>query len=114
MCSRATVAPPYRGGALVRFPVQRLQRSEGRILLVIDGEERAPTYGELTVTMAGQQVASPVGASGQFYFENLPAGRHAAGVESRDGACRFTLEIPVVDAAVVDLGVIRCTVSGGR
>lgn len=111
---QATVAPPYRGGALVRFPVRRVQRSEGRVLVVVDGVERAPTYGELRVDVDGERLASPIGASGQFYFENLPAGRHSAVVESQDGTCTFSLEVPVADGASANLGVIRCTVPGGR
>lgn len=110
----ATVAPPYRGGALVRFPVQRLQRSQGRIVLVVDGAERAPTYGELTVVSGSERLASPLGATGQFYFENLPDGTHVATVESKEGTCTFTLKVPVADGAEANLGVVRCQVPGAR
>jgi outer membrane usher protein len=108
----ATVAPPFRGGALVRFPVQKIQRSQGRVLLVVNGVERAPTYGELTVASPGEPQSSPIGATGQFYFENLPAGDHKATVESTDGSCTFTLRVPDVDGTDANLGVVRCHVAG--
>jgi outer membrane usher protein len=105
---QATVAPPYRGGALVRFPVQRIQRSQGRVLIVSGGVERTPTYGQLTVTADGVPSVSPLGTGGEFYFENLPAGRHTAVVEAVDGVCRFVIEVPPSDGAVADLGIVRC------
>jgi outer membrane usher protein len=109
-----TVAPPFRGGVLVRFPVQRVQRSEGRILVVIGGGERVPTYGELVVTAEGRRYASPVGAAGEFYFEDLPVGRHAASVDVGGRACAFTLDVPAADAMVARLGTIRCVMGEGR
>jgi outer membrane usher protein len=111
---QATVAPPYRGGILVRFPVQRVQRSEGRVLLVVDGAERAPTYGEMSVTVDGRRLVSPVGANGEFYFENLAAGRHRAAIEHGDGTCAFTLDVPDVEGLVADLGVVRCVAGEAR
>ncbi len=110
----ATVAPPYRGGALVRFEVQRLQRSVGRIVLLVDGVEHAPTYGELTVVSGAERLSSPMSATGQFYFENLPAGTHTATVESKEGTCAFTLTVPVAEGAEANLGVVRCEVAGVR
>ena len=108
---QATVAPPYRGGILVRFPVQRIQRSEGRVMLVTGGVESAPTFGELTVTTDGEHLASPLGRDGEFYFENLPPGHHPAVIQYDQGSCTFTLDVPVAADAVARLGVVRCTVA---
>jgi outer membrane usher protein len=110
----ATVAPPYRGGALVRFEVQKIQRSHGKVLLVIDGAERVPTYGELSVGSGAARVASPIGASGQFYFENLAPGSHAATVESREGTCTFTLRVVAAETDDANLGTVTCEVAGGK
>jgi len=109
-----TVAPPFRGGVLVRFPVQRVQHSEGRILVVIGGVERVPTYGELAVTADGRRYSSPVGAAGEFYFEDLPVGRHEASVDAGGRACAFTLEVPAADAMVARLGTLTCVMGEGR
>jgi outer membrane usher protein len=105
---RMTIAPPYRGGAIARFPVRRIQRSEGRVIVVAAGGEQSTAYGALTLTVDGEAVVSPLGASGEFYFENVAAGRHEAVVTHAQGTCAMTLEIPVVEAPLVSLGVVRC------
>jgi outer membrane usher protein len=103
-----TLAPPYRGGAVAQFDVQRVQRVLGTI--VIAGQERPHTYGELTVTSAdGRSYGSPVGADGSFYFENLPTGSYAATVEHRGTSCTFTLGIPASTEVVIKVGTQRCT-----
>jgi outer membrane usher protein len=108
-----TLAPPYRGGALAVFDVQRVQRVIGRIVNAADN--RPFTYGELTATNArGQSYGSPVGNDGSFYFENLPAGAYSATVDTRDSRCTFTLEIPVSDDTVIKLGKVLCSGGSGR
>ena len=106
---RMTIAPPYRGGAIARFPVRRIQRSEGRVIVGTPGGEQAAAYGTLTITVEGETVVSPLGAAGEFYFENVPAGKHEAVVTHAQGTCTMTLEVPVVDGPLVSLGVVRCT-----
>jgi outer membrane usher protein len=105
---RMTIAPPYRGGAIARFPVRRIQRSEGRVVVVAPAGEQPAAYGTLTITVEGEAVVSPLGGSGEFYFENVPAGTHEAVVTYAQGTCAVTLEIPVVDGPLVSLGVVRC------
>jgi outer membrane usher protein len=103
-----TLAPPYRGGAVAVFDVQRVQRVLGKILTADD--DRPLAYGELTVTStAGRSFGSPVGSDGSFYFENLGAGSYSAVVENRSGRCTFTLEIPVSSETVINVGKLRCT-----
>jgi outer membrane usher protein len=105
-----TLAPPYRGGAVAVFDVQRVQRVLGKI--VIAGQEKPHAYGELTVTSAdGRSFGSPVGGDGAFYFENLPAGAYSAVVENRGAQCTFVLEVPASDDLVIKLGTVRCNVS---
>jgi outer membrane usher protein len=104
-----TLAPPYRGGAVALFDVQRVQRVVGKIL-VAGPQERAFSYGELTVTgSTGRTYGSPVGGDGAFYFENLPSGSYAAVVENRNGRCTFSMEVPVSQELVLKLGSVRCT-----
>ena len=105
-----TLAPPYRGGAVALFDVQRVQRVLGKI--VIAGQEKPHVYGELTATGAnGRTYGSPVGSDGAFYFENLPTGTYSAVVENRGTRCSLTLEVPSSDEIVVKLGTVRCTLS---
>lgn len=108
-----TLAPPYRGGAVARFDVQKVQRVLGRLKVVSGREEKYQQYGELTVTTEnGRSYGSPVGSDGTFYFENLPKGAHSAVMEYRGTRCSFTLTIPPSDGTMLDLGIIRCTADG--
>jgi outer membrane usher protein len=104
------VAPPYRGGALVTFPIQRTQSFMGALVVDVAGKSVVPAYGQLTVTAEGKSVISPLGKAGEFYLENLTAGPYHAQVEYQEGRCQFVLEIPVVDGPFVNLGTLRCVV----
>jgi outer membrane usher protein len=104
------VGPPVKGGSVVTFPAHRVQAYMGTLTVEAGGRTMTPTYGELTVTAEGRTYESPIGHDGEFYLENLPAGRHPAVVEHKDGVCRFTLETPVSPASLVDMGPVRCSV----
>lgn len=112
---RMTIAPPYRGGAIALFPVRRVQRIVGRIEIARDGATAQPAaYGTLTVTVAGEPVVSPLGATGEFYFDNVGAGQYEAVVTHARGGCTVTLEVPAVDAPQIDLGTKSCAGSVPR
>ena len=104
-----TIAPPYRGGALLSFPVRRFQNSSGRVRLQRDGGQIVPLFGQLIVRVGRESFESPVGADGEFYLENVPPGRHPAELLYEQKACFFTIEIPVSAASVVNLGTVRCS-----
>ncbi len=104
------VAPAFRGGALVTFPVQRTQRFTGRLVVDVSGKSVSPAYGQLTITVDGKPVISPVGKGGEFYFENLAAAKYAADLEYAGGTCRFTLEVPAADVPFTNLGRLHCVV----
>jgi outer membrane usher protein len=103
-----TIAPPYRGGALLSFPVRRFQNSTGRVRLQRGNEMIVPRFGQLTVRVGRESFESPIGAEGEFYLENVPSGRHPAEVLYEQKTCLFTIEIPVSAASVVNLGTVRC------
>jgi outer membrane usher protein len=105
-----TLAPPYRGGAVAQFNVERVQRVLGKI--VIAGQDTPHAYGELTVTATtGRSYGSPVGSDGAFYFENLPTGTYAAVVENRGSQCVFTMDVPASNDLVIKIGTVRCTLN---
>jgi outer membrane usher protein len=91
------VGPPNRGGALVRFDVQRVRSVTGLVRV----GDRVPAYGELTVD--GR--AWPIGARGEFWLDHVGVGRHQARVEFGGGACTFALDVPEDG---IDLGTIDC------
>ncbi|MHC5595080.1 MAG: fimbria/pilus outer membrane usher protein [Nostoc sp.] len=102
------IAPSFRGGAIVRFPIQRIQSITGNISLEASGKTIIPVYGQLTVTVNGNQVDSPIGNQGEFYLENITPGRYVAKVEYEKGICTFDLNIPRSDEKIVNLGSLKC------
>lgn len=102
------VAPPYRGGAVVTFPVQRIQRLTGTIVFEQAGQINFPSYGELSLTADGKQFESPIGRDGEFYLENVPAGKHRAAVTYGHGICELTVEVPSSRAEEINIGDLRC------
>ena len=102
------VAPPFRGGAVVTFPVQRIQRATGTVSLQDSNQSIIPAYGQLTLTANGKQFESPVGKQGEFYLENVPPGRHRAIVEYKHKTCGFVLDVPSSEEPTVQLGTVRC------
>ena len=106
------IAPPFRGGALVKFPVRQMQNSTGRVLLVRGTERVVPVYGQLTVTVGNLTYESPVGRRGEFYLENVPVGRYKASVLFQQRTCEFSVTIASAAGKTVDLGLLECVVPG--
>lgn len=105
---RKVVAAPYRGGAVVEFPVWRHQTFRGSVVVVENGEERLPTFGQITLRVGDETQVSPVGHGGEFEFSGIQPGRYPAIVEDGHGTCTFTLELPPRPEVVVRLGRLRC------
>ena len=72
MRSSQDIAVPYRGGAVVVFEANVIRALTGRL----DVAGKAPEYGTLSVTVGATEFSSPLNASGEFYFEDLPPGDH--------------------------------------
>jgi outer membrane usher protein len=107
-----TVAAPFRGGAVVRFPVGRLQAVTGRLLVEAAGRVAPPGFGELSVTVGGRQADSPIGRDGEFYLENVPTGRYPALIVHDGLTCEFVLEVPPTQLPLVEVGTLRCRIPG--
>ena len=106
-----TIAPPNRGGALVTFPVTRVQSINGSVRLAVGGQVVVPAFGTLTIVVEGKGASSPVGADGEFYFQNIAAGRHHAVVQHAGMSCEFDLVIPASSSRVTTLAPQTCTVA---
>ncbi len=109
-----TIAPGYRGGAVVRFPVQKTQAITGNLLVEADGKTQIPSYGQLTVTVDGKPVVSPIGNQGEFYLENLPAGKYATEVEYQGGICHLAIDVPASNEPFIQLGTLHCVLSSEK
>jgi outer membrane usher protein len=104
-----TVAPPYRGGALVTFPVRRIQSIRGKVLVETGRGELVPAFGQVTLSVTGHSIVSPLGGAGEFEFENVVSGNYKALVEFKEGTCSFIVHVPESNEQFIDLGVLRCS-----
>jgi outer membrane usher protein len=102
------IAPPYRGGAIVTFPIQHIQVVEGQITVIVAGKPIKLVGDPLTITAGGEEYTSPLGVDGTFYFENLPPGQHPAGVLYAGGTCHFDVVVPKSAKTVIQLGSLKC------
>ena len=102
------IAPPYRGGALVSFPVRKVQSVTGTIRIVRNGALFVPSFGDLEVTADDRKFESPIGAEGEFYLENAPAGTFPATVTFEGAPCKFEMTISTSEAPFVRLDELRC------
>ena len=103
-----TVAPPFRGGALVEFPVLRVQIITGTVRIEAADTLHIPAYGQLTVTAQDVKHESPIGKHGEFYLENIPPGSYPATIEAEGSTCRFSLTVPDSPSPILKLGELRC------
>jgi outer membrane usher protein len=108
-----TVAPPFRGGALVVFPVFRVQIITGTVRIETEGRPHIPAYGQMTVTVNDATHESPIGKQGEFYLENLSPGTYQATIDDEGTICRFPLTIPDSTEPVLKLGEIHCGATAG-
>jgi len=98
------VAVPYRGGAVVTFEAKLIRAVTGR--LIVAGTEAA--YGTLTIEAGGVIFNSPLNATGEFYFEDLPSGDHAGTATWGDHSCRAQVRMPKGVEPMVDIGAVTC------
>jgi outer membrane usher protein len=105
---RVTIAVPYRGGALVEFPVHKIQQVTGTLRLRDGDLLSIPFSGQLSVTSYAAEKVSPLGRRGEFYFENLPPGHYEASIDSKTGTCKFEIEVPKSDLPLLRLPMQYC------
>lgn len=105
--TQRSVAPTYRGGAVVKFAVHQVRAYSGR--LVFAGEaDRSPALGQVTLTLRSGTAASDIGTDGTFYFEDLEPGSYEGRAEFKGGSCSFTLVVPHSTGPLTALGTVAC------
>lgn len=102
------VAPSLRGGAVVVFPVKRLQAFVGTLEVIRADGPYTPAYGDLSVVAGGTTIESPIGAKGEFYLEALPAEPSVATIHYEGGRCSFTMAAPTSTERFVEMGKLTC------
>jgi outer membrane usher protein len=107
------VSPGLRGGATVSFAATRTRRIVGRLRRMLPSGATSPLSGDFVLENGA---GSPLGRDGQFYFANLPQGRHRGEVRFGEVVYRCQFEVPALTATSVTLGEIICPVAseGGR
>ena len=103
-----TVSPPYRGGVLARFPVQRVAAVTGEVVVGDHPSSVIPSFAQLRVAVNGKRQVSELNADGRFYIEDVSPGRYTAQVDYPDGSCEFSLVVPKLHGAVTELGRVPC------
>ena len=94
--------------------MHRLRAFSGKLEVISAGKRLSPSYGELAVTVQGEgraeaaQFSSPIGRDGEFYLENIPAGKWPGVIEYRGGQCNFSMAIPAATERVVKLATVAC------
>jgi outer membrane usher protein len=106
--TQKTVAVPYRGGAVIAFPVHRIHQVMGKVAVMDGSKKIVPANGQLTVSSKPPQI-SPIGDGGAFYFEDIPVGTLKALVEYKDGTCSFDMVVPEFKEPLHKMGIVTCT-----
>jgi len=105
------VSPPFRGGSLVDFDIKKLQGFGGNIYLMVEGRKLPVEFSVISVTLNdGTVLEGLVGKGGEFYIENVPAGKHPAKLDYKGKECVFDMIIPDSEDVWVDIGEILCEV----
>jgi len=103
-----TIAPPYRGGMIVAFPVRRVQSVAGTVVIEEKDAVIVPAYGQIVVSVGKRQVISPLDEAGNFYLEDLAPGAYMAEVQYAAGACRLPLVVKAGATSLVNVGTLAC------
>jgi outer membrane usher protein len=105
--TKKTIAVPYRGGAVITFPVHRIHQVMGEVVVMDSNKKIIPANGQITVSSEPRQT-SPIGDDGAFYFEDIPVGTVKALVEYQDGKCTFDLVVPEFKEPLHKMGIVTC------
>jgi outer membrane usher protein len=102
------VAPGYRSGAVVDFPVHRYLAYSGTLAIRSKTGTKTAAFGELEVVAGGTKYDSPVGEHGEFYLDGLPPGSYPATIAVGGESCAFTFVAPPSDKPVTDMKEVTC------
>jgi len=97
------VAPSYRSGVVIDFPVTSPRSALAQAMLP-NGE---PVPDGSAVFLTGRSVPSVVGMNGMIYVVGADASTEVI-IENADGRCSFTVELPEPSESLPHLGAIVC------
>ncbi|MCX5867659.1 MAG: fimbria/pilus outer membrane usher protein [Proteobacteria bacterium] len=102
------VSPPYRGGGIVKLDIKKIQNLTGHIFLIKDGKKFPAELGKLTMNIDNRLVETVVGKGGEFYIEDVKAGKYELSLIYRGMECIINVVVPESDEMVINVGELLC------
>lgn len=107
--AKRKVSPSLRSGALVAFNATRIQAISGKLKTLRGQQAVALEHQNASFMLQGKPQEFRTGRGGEFYLENVPAGRYAAQASLPGGGrCSFELVIPDSAEMLVELPDVLC------
>ena len=106
-----TVSPAYRAGAVVNFQAKRLRAFVGTLKLRANDKVTPAEFFNVTLDIDGRPLQFVTGRGGEFYFEDVRAGRYRAELAGHGIRCRFELEITEAQGPLTELGETICAMA---
>jgi len=108
--STRTVSPAYRAGAVINFEARQLRAFIGKLAVRMNGEVRPAERVQVTLNVEGRPLEFVTGRGGEFYVEDLKAGRYTAHLGADGTRCSFEFVVTEATGPMTDLGETICTV----
>jgi outer membrane usher protein len=105
---------PPRGGAVIDFPITRIQAVTARLIgpNADGGNATGPwPLARVSVRVGDTPLDTFTGRDGDLYLENLRPGRYEGHAMLQARRCRFVLEVPARDDALIETGPLVCGAS---
>ncbi len=106
---RFMLAP--RGGAVIDFPITRIQAVTARLIgpNAGDGAGTGPwPLARVSIRAGDTPLDTFTGRDGDLYLENLRPGRYEGHATLQTRRCRFVLEVPAREVALIETGPLTC------
>ncbi len=106
------LAPPPRGGAVVKFSARRIRIVRGRVVHTTSDSSIGIKYGTMRVRTPDGVFSSPLGSEGEFEFERLSEGSWPGLVTWEQGRCRVRIEVGHTESMIQQVGSVECVKIG--
>jgi outer membrane usher protein len=107
---RFMLAP--RGGAVIDFPITRMQAVTARLIgpAAGDGAGTGPwALAQVSIHAGDTPLETFTGRDGELYLENLQPGRYEGRATLQGRRCQFVLEVPAREDALIETGPLACS-----
>jgi outer membrane usher protein len=103
-----SISPGWRSGTHLDFEVDKIQAVRGNISIVERGIKKAADFWVLSIIINGRAEVAPLVKDGEFYMEGIPVGTWHAEIAKEKNICKFEINIPKSEEAMIDLGLLTC------